>query len=32
VAVEIDQALLPVLQEVLAPFDNVRIMQGIFWN
>jgi 16S rRNA (adenine1518-N6/adenine1519-N6)-dimethyltransferase len=28
VAVELDQALLPVLQEVLAPFDNVRIVQG----
>jgi 16S rRNA (adenine1518-N6/adenine1519-N6)-dimethyltransferase len=28
VAVELDQALLPVLQEVLASFDNVRIVQG----
>jgi 16S rRNA (adenine1518-N6/adenine1519-N6)-dimethyltransferase len=28
VAVEIDQTLLPVLQEVLAPFDNVRVVQG----
>jgi 16S rRNA (adenine1518-N6/adenine1519-N6)-dimethyltransferase len=28
VAVEIDQNLLPVLQEVLAPFDNVRIVHG----
>jgi 16S rRNA (adenine1518-N6/adenine1519-N6)-dimethyltransferase len=28
VAVELDKALLPVLQEVLAPFDNVRIVQG----
>jgi 16S rRNA (adenine1518-N6/adenine1519-N6)-dimethyltransferase len=28
VAVELDQALLPVLQEVLAPCDNVRIVQG----
>jgi 16S rRNA (adenine1518-N6/adenine1519-N6)-dimethyltransferase len=27
-AVELDKALLPVLQEVLAPFDNVRIIQG----
>jgi 16S rRNA (adenine1518-N6/adenine1519-N6)-dimethyltransferase len=28
VAVEIDQNLLPVLQEVLAPFHNVRIVHG----
>jgi 16S rRNA (adenine1518-N6/adenine1519-N6)-dimethyltransferase len=28
VAVEIDQNLLPVLQEVLSPFDNVRIVHG----
>jgi 16S rRNA (adenine1518-N6/adenine1519-N6)-dimethyltransferase len=28
VAVELDQALLPVLQEVLASFNNVRIVQG----
>jgi 16S rRNA (adenine1518-N6/adenine1519-N6)-dimethyltransferase len=27
-AVELDKALLPVLQEVLASFDNVRIIQG----
>jgi len=27
-AVELDRALLPVLQEVLAPFDNVRIVAG----
>ncbi|HSV86094.1 MAG TPA: 16S rRNA (adenine(1518)-N(6)/adenine(1519)-N(6))-dimethyltransferase RsmA [Levilinea sp.] len=27
-AVELDQALLPVLQEVLAPFNNVRIVPG----
>ncbi len=28
VAVELDAALLPALQEVLAPFDNVEVVQG----
>jgi 16S rRNA (adenine1518-N6/adenine1519-N6)-dimethyltransferase len=28
VAVELDKGLLPVLAEVLAPFDNVRLVQG----